>query len=171
MPDTAQAGEALAIIDLSIGFASRRGVTTVVDRISLTVGHGEIAGLIGESGSGKTLTALSVLGLLPRGASITGGAIRLDGVSLLDLPERQRRASRGSRVAFIPQDALRALNPGLRVGKQVGEPFVIHCANSWRGALTKAVELLGAVNLREPARRATEYPHQFSGGMQQRAMI
>ncbi len=171
MPDTAQAAEALAISDLSIGFISRRGATTVVDRISLTVGRGEIVGLIGESGSGKTLAALAVLGLLPRGASVTGGAIRLDGAALLDLPERQRRASRGSQVAFIPQDALRALNPALLAGTQVGEPFVIHRASPWRAARAKAVDLLAAVHLREPARRAGEYPHQFSGGMQQRAMI
>ena len=135
-----------------------RGVTTVVDRISLTVGHGEIVGLIGESGSGKTLTALSVLGLLPRGASVTGGAIRLDGASLLDLPERQRRASRGSQVAFIPQDALRALNPALRVGTQVGEPFVIHRAASWRACASKAVELLAFSPSARTGARAPRVP-------------
>jgi oligopeptide transport system ATP-binding protein len=171
MADQSSAGEMLQIADLSIGFASGRGITPTVDRISLAVGRGEIIGLIGESGSGKTLTALAILGLLPRGARVTGGAIRLEGVSLLDLAERQRRDLRGSRIAFIPQDALRALNPGLRVGTQVGEPLVIHRAAPWRAALAKAVDLLGAVHLREPARRAAEYPHQFSGGMQQRAMV
>ena len=171
MPDHDPPSEALAIDELCVGFASRRRMTTVVDHISLTVGHGEIVGLIGESGSGKTLTALSVLGLLPRGARITSGKIQVDGVSLLDQSERERRASRGGRVALIPQDALRALNPGLRVGVQVGEPIVIHRVNNWRSALAKAVELLGAVHLSHPRQRAGEYPHQFSGGMQQRAMI
>ena len=163
--------EALAIDDLSIAFASRGGLATVVDRVSLSVRPGEIVGLIGESGSGKTVAALSVLGLLPRGARVTGGTIRLDGTSVLDLPPRKLRDLRGNRVAFIPQDALRALNPGMTVGAQVGEPLTIHRDSGWPAALRRAVELLGAVHLREPARRATEYPHQFSGGMQQRAMI
>jgi oligopeptide/dipeptide ABC transporter ATP-binding protein len=127
--------------------------------------------LIGESGSGKTVAALSVLGLLPRGARVTGGTIRLDGISVLDLSPRKLRALRGDRVAFIPQDALRALNPGMTVGAQVGEPLTIHRESGWPAALRRAVDLLGSVHLREPARRATEYPHQFSGGMQQRAMI
>jgi oligopeptide/dipeptide ABC transporter ATP-binding protein len=162
---------ALAIDNLSIAFAGRGGLTTVVQHVSMSVQPGEIVGLIGESGSGKTIAALSVLGLLPRGACVTGGAIRLDGTSVLDLSPRQLRALRGDRVAFIPQDALRALNPGLTVGTQVGEPLTIHRGTRWPAALRRAVELLGSVHLREPARRARDYPHQFSGGMQQRAMI
>jgi oligopeptide/dipeptide ABC transporter ATP-binding protein len=127
--------------------------------------------VIGESGSGKTLTALAVLGILPRGASIESGRILLGGESLLDKTERERRAIRGDRVAYIPQDAMRSLNPTLRVGVQVGEPLVLHRATAWSVAKRKAVELLAAVHLRDAARRAEQYPHQFSGGMQQRAMI
>ena len=165
------AADALAIEDLSIAFAGRGRQTTVVERVSLAVRPGEIVGLIGESGSGKTVAALSVLGLLPRGARVTGGTIHLDGTSVLGLAPWQLRALRGNRVAFIPQDALRALNPSLTVGTQVGEPLVIHRRSGWAAARHRAGELLASVHLREPARRATEYPHQFSGGMQQRAMI
>src|SRR5262249_15034072 len=102
---------------------------------------------------------------------IAAGTIRLAGESLLDLPPARRRALRGDRLAFIPQDALRALNPVLRVDVQVGEPLSIHRRTPWAAARRKAVELLAAVHLREPAVRAREYPHQFSGCMQQRAMI
>jgi oligopeptide/dipeptide ABC transporter ATP-binding protein len=162
---------ALAIDDLTVTVASRRGMGRVVDRVSLEVWPGEIVGLIGESGSGKTMTALSVLGLLPRAARVARGRLALGGRSLLDLPERERRAIRGDRVALIPQDALRALNPVLRVDTQVGEPYRIHRRTPWASARARAVDLLRAVHLRDPAARAREYPHQFSGGMQQRAMV
>jgi oligopeptide/dipeptide ABC transporter ATP-binding protein len=161
----------LEIRDLSISFPTPRGAARVVDHVSLSIRPGEIVGVIGESGSGKTLTALAVLGMLPRGARIDSGRILLGGDSLLDKTERERRAIRGDRVAYIPQDALRSLNPTLRVGPQVGEPLTLHRSTSWAVAKRKAVELLAAVHLRDPARRAEEYPHQFSGGMQQRAMI
>jgi peptide/nickel transport system ATP-binding protein len=163
--------QTLEIRDLSIAFPTPRGFARVVDHVSLSIGPGEIVGVIGESGSGKTLTALAVLGMLPRGARIESGRILLSRESLLDKTERERRAIRGDRVAYIPQDALRSLNPTLRVGPQVGEPLTLHRAMSWAAAKQKAVELLAAVRLRDPARRAEEYPHQFSGGMQQRAMI
>ena len=161
----------LAIDDLTVEFHARRGIARVVDHVSLAVRPGEVVGLIGESGSGKSLTALSVLGLLPRNARIVSGSVRLSGRSLLDLPERRRRELRGNRVALIPQDALRALNPVLRVDVQVGEPLHIHRRTSWDIAKQKAVEFLRAVQLRDPEVRAKEYPHQYSGGMQQRAMI
>jgi peptide/nickel transport system ATP-binding protein len=165
------ADQTLEIRDLSIAFPTPRGPARVVDHVSLSIGEGEIVGVIGESGSGKTLTALAVLGMLPRGARIESGRILLGGESLLDKTERERRAFRGDQVAYIPQDALRSLNPTLRVGPQVGEPLTLHRATSWTVAKQKAVELLAAVHLRDSARRAEEYPHQFSGGMQQRAMI
>jgi oligopeptide/dipeptide ABC transporter ATP-binding protein len=161
----------LEIEDLSIEFDTPRGIARVVDRVSLGVRPGEIVGIIGESGSGKTLTALSVLGLLPKRARIRSGSIRLAGESLIGLPESRWRKIRGERVALIPQDALRALNPVLRIDTQVGEPLDLHRRTPWRAAKRKAVDLLAAVHLREPARQATKYPHQFSGGMQQRAMI
>ncbi|HZT19910.1 MAG TPA: ABC transporter ATP-binding protein, partial [Dongiaceae bacterium] len=161
----------LEISGLSIEFDTPRGVARVVDDVSLSVRSGEIVGVIGESGSGKTLTALSVLGLLPKRARVRSGSIRLAGESLIGLPEARWRAIRGDRVAFIPQDALRALNPVLRVDTQVGEPLHLHRGTPWQAARRRAVDLLTAVHLREPAAQAKKYPHQFSGGMQQRAMI
>jgi peptide/nickel transport system ATP-binding protein len=166
-----RAGQTLEIRNLSIVFSTPRGPARVVDNVSLTIGAGEIVGVIGESGSGKTLTALAALGMLPRGAHIESGCIVLGGESLLDKTDRERRAIRGDRMAYIPQDAMRSLNPTLRVGLQVGEPLALHRATPWSVAKRKAVELLAAVHLRDPERRAEEYPHQFSGGMQQRAMI
>jgi oligopeptide/dipeptide ABC transporter ATP-binding protein len=157
--------------ELSIEFDTPRGIARVVDRVTLSVRPGEIVGIIGESGSGKTLTALSVLGLLPKRARIASGSIRLAGESLIGLPESRWRKIRGQRVALIPQDALRALNPVLRVDTQIGEPLNLHRRTPWQAARRRAVDLLAAVHLRDPVRQATKYPHQFSGGMQQRAMI
>ncbi len=161
----------LAIEELTIEHAGRRGTARLVDRLGLEVRPGEIVGLIGESGSGKTMTALSVLGLLPRGVRVAAGDIRLSGRSLVGMPAADLRRVRGDRIAMIPQDALRALNPVLTVDKQVGEPHVIHRGTPWALAKAKAVELLRGVHLRAPEQRAREYPHRFSGGMQQRAMI
>ncbi|HLB79380.1 MAG TPA: ABC transporter ATP-binding protein [Dongiaceae bacterium] len=161
----------LAIRDLRVEIETRRGRARVVEDMNLDVWPGEIVGLIGESGSGKTMTALAVLGLMPRQAGIAAGGIDLAGRPLTELDEAERRAVRGDRVAYIPQDALRALNPVLRIDTQVGEPYRIHRAMPWKRATARAVELLRAVHLAQPEQRAQEYPHQFSGGMQQRAMI
>jgi oligopeptide/dipeptide ABC transporter ATP-binding protein len=161
----------LAIEGLRVEIAMPRGMARVIDDVGLEVWPGEIVGVIGESGSGKTMTALSVLGLIPRRARLAAGEIWLHGRPIARLGESERRKLRGDRIAFIPQDALRALNPVLRVDLQVGEPCNIHRATSWAQAKRRAVELLAAVHLKEPAQRAREYAHQFSGGMQQRAMI
>jgi ABC-type dipeptide/oligopeptide/nickel transport system ATPase component len=161
----------LEIDQLCIEFSGRGGPRRVVDQVSLSIGRGEIVAVIGESGSGKTLTALAVLGLLPRGASLTAGRIQLDGHSLLGLGSDERRRLLGNRLAYIPQDALRALNPTMFIADQVGEPFVVHRHTAWSTARRLAVDLLRSVHLKEPERRGGEYPHQFSGGMQQRAMI
>ena len=161
----------LEISNLSIEFPGRTGPRRVVERMSLAVAPGEIVAVIGESGSGKTLTALSVLGLLPRQATIRSGSIRLKGHPLIGLDAEERRRILGNRIAFIPQDALRALNPTLIVADQVGEPFVLHRGTAWAAARRLSVDLLRAVHLRDPEQRAKEYPHQYSGGMQQRAMI
>jgi oligopeptide/dipeptide ABC transporter ATP-binding protein len=161
----------LEIEALSLQYVGRRGVGRITEQASLEVWPREIVGLIGESGSGKTMTALAVLGLTPRGVHVASGDIRLSGQSILRSHEAERRSLRGDRIALIPQDALRALNPVLRIEKQVGEPYVLHRQTPWQAAKTKAVELLRGVHLRSPEQRAREYPHQFSGGMQQRAMI
>ncbi|MGI9334232.1 MAG: ABC transporter ATP-binding protein [Gammaproteobacteria bacterium] len=162
---------ALALSELCIEIAMRQGSARVVDDVSLEVWPGEIVGLIGESGSGKTMTALSIMGLMPRQARIAAGEVQLHGQSIARLDESARRAIRGDRVAFIPQDAMRALNPVLRIDLQVGEPYNIHRATPWQQAKARAVELLDAVHLHNPRERAREHPHQFSGGMQQRAMV
>ncbi len=161
----------LSISDLSIEFGRRTGAARVVDEVALEVWPGEIVGVIGESGSGKTLTALSTLRMLPKRARIVSGTIRLGTTSLLDLSERQMRQIRGERMALIPQDAMQSLNPTMRIGRQVGEPLELHRGLSIRDAAEAAVMLLTSVQIREPHTRVREYPHQFSGGMQQRAMI
>ena len=161
----------LEIEALSIAIDGRNVTRPVVDRVSLSVLPGEIVAVIGESGSGKTLTALAVLDLLPRQARVAGGTIRLKGVEVGTLSRDQRRRLLGDRIAFVPQDALRALNPTHLIADQVGEPFVEHRGAPWDAARRQSVGLLRAVHLDRPEERAREYPHQFSGGMQQRAMI
>ena len=161
----------LRVRDLSIEFVRRAGPLRVVDGVSLDVWPGEIVGIIGESGSGKTLTSLSVLRMLPRGARVVSGSLDLGGTSLLDLGDREMRALRGDRIALIPQDAMQSLNPTLRIGRQVGEPLELHGGFSIRRAVEAAVRLLASVHIREPKAAARAYPHEFSGGMQQRAMI
>ncbi|MFZ5677980.1 MAG: ABC transporter ATP-binding protein [Pseudomonadota bacterium] len=161
---------ALAIRDLTVDFERRSGTLRTVDKVSLEVWPKEIVGVIGESGSGKTMTALSAMRLLPHGARI-GGAIELGGRDIVSLGESQMRALRGDRIALIPQDAMQSLNPTMRVGRQVGEPYEFHRKQSYGAVWSKVVELLRAVKIADPETRVREYPHQFSGGMQQRAMI
>ena len=139
---------------MSIAFSTPRGHARVVDDVSLSIGAGEIVGVIGESGSGKTLTALAVLGMLPRGARIESGCILLAGESLLDKTERERRAIRGDRMAYIPQDALRSLNPTLRVG--VAGRGAIGAAS--RDALERCKTEGGRASCRRPS------PRRLRGG-------
>ena len=169
--------EVLAVDSLTLEAPERRrgphrgrGRGLIANRVSLAVHPHEIVGLIGESGSGKTLTAKALLGLLPRGVRVAGGHAWFEGRDLLALPPAEIRDLRGDRFAFIPQDALHSLNPVLRVGRQVGEPLVIHRGERWRNALARAVEMLRAVRLDRPERQARAYPFELSGGMQQRAI-
>jgi peptide/nickel transport system ATP-binding protein len=161
----------LSIRQLTIEFGRRNRVVRVVRDVGLEVWPKEIVGIIGESGSGKTLTALSVLRLLPRRARITSGDIRLGSASLREQSERQMREIRGRRIALISQNPFQALNPTMRIGRQVGEPLELHCGLSWRQAAKAATILLSSVGLGEPTRSIAQYPHQFSGGMLQRATI
>lgn len=160
----------LRINELSVAFHRRSGVVRAVDHVNLDIWPREIVGVIGESGSGKTLTALSTIRLMPHGARL-GGSVRLGDTELLTLGEPEMMDLRGRRIAYIPQDAMQSLNPTLRTGRQVGEPFELHRRMSVAKALQKATELLGAVHIPHPDRRARQFPHEFSGGMQQRAMI
>jgi peptide/nickel transport system ATP-binding protein len=159
----------LRIDGLTVAF--RRAGGAVVDELSLDVRAGEIVGLIGESGSGKSLTALAVMRLLPPEAIVTGGRIEFGGRPLDALTERQMRQLRGDALAYVPQDAARSLNPLLRIARQVGEPLEIHRSfSAWR-ARECAVEALAGVGVANARDRSNDYPHQFSGGMQQRALI
>ncbi len=160
----------LSVSGLVVEFPKRHETVRVVDNVGLEVWPGEIVGIIGESGSGKTLTALSVLRLLPKRARIAG-RIELCGRNILDLSKSRMRQLRGDRLAFIPQDAMRALNPTIQIGYQVGEPLLLHRHASPRVALDTAIGLLRSVKLRNPETATKLFPHQLSGGMQQRAMI
>ena len=161
----------LSIENLTIEFSRRRVWTPVVRDVSLRIWPGEIVGVIGESGSGKTLTSLAALRLLPRQARIAAGKVRLGETDILSRTDAQMRELRGNRMALIPQDAMQSLNPTMRVGHQVGEPLNLHRGMPLRAAAAAARKFLETVRIREPERRAREFPHQFSGGMRQRAMI
>ncbi len=156
----------LEVTDLTVRF----GDTVVVDRIGFGLDAGGRLGLIGESGSGKSITALAVLGLLPDGAAATG-SIRFDGRELLGRSDRELSRIRGDRIAMVFQEPLTALNPLWRVGRQIGEPLRLHRGLSRRAAGVAAVELAAKVGLPDPQRLVRAYPHQLSGGQRQRVGI
>ncbi|MFR9789252.1 ABC transporter ATP-binding protein [Streptomyces sp. MB22_4] len=162
----------LDVRDLRVEFRTRDGVSRAVNGVSYTVDAGETLAVLGESGSGKSVTAQAVMGILdmPPGR-ITGGEILFRGRDLLRMKEEERRRLRGAGMAMIFQDALSALNPVLSVGDQLGELFVVHRGMSRKAARAKAVELMERVRIPGAAQRVRDYPHQFSGGMRQRIMI
>jgi oligopeptide/dipeptide ABC transporter ATP-binding protein len=157
--------------DLQVQYPTRDGTVTALDGLSLQVRAGEIVGLVGESGCGKSTAALSFMRLLPKPGRITAGNILLDGQEILKLSEREMRGLRGPSVAMIFQDALTALDPTMPVGKQIAEPLQLHKGLSAGAARARAIELLGQVGIPDPDRRFGQYSHEFSGGMRQRAMI
>ncbi|MGY2487442.1 ABC transporter ATP-binding protein [Cupriavidus sp. CP313] len=162
----------LQVRDLTTRFRTDRGVVTAVDQVSFDVAPGETLAIVGESGSGKSVTALSILGLIPAPAgSIDAGEIVFEGQDLLKLGQRGMRAIRGNRIAMIFQEPMSSMNPALTIGKQIAEPIHLHRGLPWKTALGMAGELLGKVQIPEPQSRLSAYPHQFSGGMRQRAMI
>jgi peptide/nickel transport system ATP-binding protein len=156
----------LVVTDLSIEIGGR----VVVDSLGFTVENGQRFGLIGESGSGKSLTALAILGLLPDGATVSGSVL-LDGVELLGLPDRELAGIRGNRIGIVFQEPRTALNPLRRIGRQISEPLRIHEGLSRRDADARAIELAASVLLPEPERIVRLYPHQLSGGQRQRVAI
>jgi oligopeptide transport system ATP-binding protein len=165
-------GELLEVVDLKTHFFTREGVVKAVDGVSFSLDHGQSLGIVGESGSGKSVTALSILRIVadPPG-KIVGGDILYKGSSLLAMSEPEMRDIRGNRIAMIFQDPMTALNPVYRVGHQVAEPLRLHKGMSKREANLAAVEVLDSVGIPNAKERARDYPHQFSGGMRQRAMI
>ncbi len=142
-----------------------------VDDVSFSIGPGETLGLVGESGSGKSVTALSIIRLVMPPGRIAGGRVELDGQNLFDLDDEGMRRVRGRRIGFIFQEPMVALNPVYTIGFQIEETLQVHGLARGQAAKHRAVELLAAVRVPDPARRAREYPHQLSGGLRQRAMI
>ena len=162
----------LSIRNLSTVFAMRDGVRRAVNQVDLDVNVGETVAIVGESGSGKSVLALSILRLLPSPpAEIVSGRIMFDGTDLLTVDEAQLRKVRGAQIGFVFQEPMTALNPVLTVGRQITEQLEEHLGLTGRAAHRRACELLELVEMPEPERRLRSYPHQFSGGMRQRAMI
>ena len=162
----------LEIENLKVIFHGDRGSAThAVDGLDLTIQRGQTLGLVGESGCGKTATALSVMGLLPKASAEVSGRIRFDGAELLSLPDRAMRNLRGDRLAMIFQEPMTSLNPSYSIGEQIAESLVRHRGLSRGEARARTVELLRLVKIPSPEQRVDDYPHRLSGGMRQRAMI
>ena len=171
-PAVAAGPPILQIEDLKTYFFSRDGVTKAVDGVSYSVHRGETLGVVGESGCGKSVTALSILRLVPDPPGrIVGGSIKFNGVDLMSLPARKMQDIRGNDISMIFQEPMTSLNPVLTVGHQISEAIILHQHLSTRDAMDKAVEMLKLVRIPDPERRVREYPHQMSGGMRQRVMI
>jgi peptide/nickel transport system ATP-binding protein len=162
----------LEVQDLKTHFFTRDGVVRAVDGVSFSIQPGETLALVGESGCGKSVTSLSIMRLIasPPGRTVAG-SIRLNGRDLLALSEREMRKVRGNEMSMIFQEPMSSLNPVLTIGRQVAEALVLHRGMARSEATQRAIEMLRLVNIPEPARRASEYPHQMSGGMRQRVMI
>ncbi len=169
-PDAAPA--LLSVRDLTVDFLTDEGLITAVDGVSFDLHEGEILALVGESGCGKSATALALLRLIanPPGR-IASGSVSFRGRDLLQADENEIRDIRGNRIAMIFQEPMTSLNPVLTVGRQIGEPLSLHKGLGDDALLEKCVALLESVSIPEPRRRLGDYPHQFSGGMRQRVMI
>ena len=165
-------GTLLEVEDLQVEFDTWDGRTRVLDGVSFSVNAGETLGIVGESGCGKSMTALAIMGLVPQPAGhITGGRIAFDGVDLLRAGEARLRELRGDRIAMIFQEPMTSLNPVFPIGEQIAEAARLHLGLSAAAARQRAIAMLKAVHIPEAERRVDEYPHQFSGGMRQRVMI
>jgi len=152
-------------------FYTEYGVVSAVDDVSLTVNRGETVGVVGESGSGKTITAMSVMNMIENPGKIESGQIFFDGENLLEKTEKQMNAIRGGDIAIVFQDSLSSFNPTLTVGEQIGRVLRYHMDLNKRQIHDRVVELLSNVGIPEPEKRYSNYPHEFSGGMRQRALI
>ncbi|MFM9940718.1 MAG: ABC transporter ATP-binding protein [Hyphomicrobiaceae bacterium] len=161
----------LAIEGLTTIFPGARGPTVIVDDISLAVHRGETLAVVGESGSGKTMTFHSALGLVPHPGRVEKGRVLLDGIDLMTLTPDELRRRRGAEIAIVFQDPLTALNPVFTIGDQIAEVLRAHLPITRSAARKRAIEILARVHIPDPHRRVDDYPHQFSGGMRQRALI
>jgi peptide/nickel transport system ATP-binding protein len=161
----------LEVENLQTHFRTPDGVTRAVDGVSFAVEHGETVAIVGESGCGKSVTASSILRLIPQPPGKIAGHIRFEGTDLLSLSESAMRNLRGNRISMVFQEPMTSLNPVLTVGGQIAETLRMHQRLGRRAVRERAVEMLNLVGIAEPRRRAREYPHQLSGGMRQRVMI
>ena len=161
----------LEVQDLRVHIPSQRGLVEAVNGVSFAVAPGEVVGLVGESGCGKSMLALSIMRLVPEPARIVGGAVRLNGRDLLNLPEAEMRRVRGDQVGMIFQDPTASLNPVMTVGWQVREAIKAHQSVAAAECRRRSIDMLRAVRIPEPEVRARDFPHQYSGGMRQRVMI
>jgi peptide/nickel transport system ATP-binding protein len=164
-------GPLLSVRDLRVEFVARKGPLVALDGVSFDIAPGEVLGVVGESGAGKSLTGLAVIGFLDPPGHIAGGEIRLDGERIDDLPPARMRLIRGRRIGIVFQDPLTSLNPLMRVGDQLTETILAHKPLGRRQAREQAVAWLGEVGIPSPEKRIDGYPHEFSGGMRQRVVI
>ena len=170
--DEALGEELLSVRDLAVGYDTGHGhIKTVVEDVTLFVRRGEVHGLIGESGSGKTQTAFSVMGLLPEGGRIVHGSVVFEGQEISGLSERELARLRGRKIAYVPQEPMSNLDPSFRIGSQLTEPMRVNLGLGRREAKARALELLGKVGIPNPERTFAAYPHEISGGMAQRVLI
>ena len=165
------AGALLAVEGLRVEFPTRQGTLVAVDGVSLTIAPGEVLGVVGESGAGKSLTGAAVIGLIDPPGRIGAGEIRLDGRRIDNLPPEALRRIRGREIGAVFQDPLTSLNPLYTIGQQLVETITTHLDLTQAAARARALELLGEVGITAPKRRLNHYPHQFSGGMRQRVVI
>ena len=161
----------LEVEDLRVEFSTRRGVVFAVNGISFAIARGETLGIVGESGCGKSVTSLAVLGLLARNGRVASGRALFEGRDLIELSDRALRGIRGREIAMIFQDPMTSLNPVLTIGRQIREALETHFDMNRKDADARAAELIDRVGIPSASARLRDYPHQFSGGMRQRAMI
>jgi len=169
--DASTSRSLLSVEHLCIQIPGRRGTLTAVDDVSFTIGEGEVLGVVGESGAGKSLTGAAVIGLLEPPCRIAGGEVWFDGKRIDNLPYEKLRRIRGRHIGMVFQDPLTSLNPLYTVGRQLTETILTHSDSSEKGARKRAIELLKEVGIPAAERRVDQYPHEFSGGMRQRVVI